>query len=280
MKEVQIIMFKKTLTVLLCSAFLVAGATAATAAEKKVLRVGMECAAAPFNWSQSTTENGAVRIAGTNEYANGYDVLISKMLADALGMELEVYKIEWDGLPPALVTGKIDAVVASMAITEKRKQTVDFTVPYYYANTVALVRKDSEQAKAQSLADFSGARATTQLNSVWYELIDQIPGVVKLPALDNIPTAIVALQSGKCDVLVVDDPTAQAAEVANPDLMMLRFAEDKGFKTTAEHDVLGVAVKKGNTELREAMNVVLSKLTDEDRAAIMSKAIRMQPLMQ
>ena len=279
-------MLKKFLKVALCctvlavACFVVLTATGSRAEKKKVLRVGMECATAPYNWSQSTPEGGAVKIAGTNEYAYGYDVIIAKMLADALGMDLEIYKIEWDGIPPAVVTGKIDAAVAAMSITAKRKQSVDFTVPYYYAHVVGLVRKNSPQANAKCLADLSGAKATTQLNTLWYDLIDQIPGVDKLPALDTIPAAIVSLQAGKCDLLVVDIPTAHAAEVANSDLMMLTFPEGKGFKTTPEDVDLGVAVQKGNTELRDAMNVVLSKLTEEDRQALLDEAVRKQPLMQ
>ena len=63
-------------------------------APKKVLKVGMECAYAPYNWSQTSAEGGAVKIAGSNEYAYGYDVMIAKKLADSMGATLEVHKIE------------------------------------------------------------------------------------------------------------------------------------------------------------------------------------------
>lgn len=279
-------MMKKVLKVAFCSALFAAvlivvlNVTGSRAEKKKTLRVAMECAAAPYNWSQSTPEGGAVKIVGSFEYAHGYDVLISKLLAEALDMELEIYKIEWDGIPPAVVTGKVDAAIASMAITEKRKQTVDFTLPYYYTDYVPLVRKNSPQASAKCLADLSGSSATSQLNSVWYEKVDQIPDVEKLPPLDTFPSMIVALQSGKCDVLVVGIPTAMAAEIANPDLMMLDFPAGRGFESTREERELGIAIQKGNTELKEALDSVLIKLTDKDRKALMEEAIRKQPLMQ
>ena len=82
-------------------------------ADQKVLKVGMECAYAPYNWSQTSAEGGAVQIAGSKEFAYGYDVMIAKKLADSMGAKLEVHKIEWDGLPPAVVSGKIDAVIMS-----------------------------------------------------------------------------------------------------------------------------------------------------------------------
>ena len=247
-------------------------------APKKVLKVGMECAYAPYNWSQTTAEGGAVKIAGSNEYAYGYDVIIAKKLADSMGATLEVHKIEWDGLPPAVVSGKIDAAIAGMSITAKRKETVDFTKPYYYANVVALVKKDSAQAKAKSVADLKGSVATSQLNTIWYDQIDQVPDVKKLPAIDTVPGMIVALKSGKCNLIVTDIPTAKAAAFANPELVMVEFPEGKGFKTSREDVEIGVAVKKGNKELVDAMNKVLGNMTDADFSKIMDEAIKKQPL--
>ncbi len=247
-------------------------------APKKVLKVGMECAYAPYNWSQTSAEGGAVKIAGSNEYAYGYDVMIAKKLADSMGATLEVHKIEWDGLPPAVVSGKIDAAIAGMSITSKRKETVDFTKPYYYATVVALVKKDSPQANAKSIADLKGSVATSQLNTIWYDQIDQVPDVKKLPAIDTVPGMIVALKSGKCNLIVTDIPTAKAAAFANPELVMVEFPEGQGFKTSREDVEIGIAVKKGNKELTAAMDKVLGGMTEADFNKIMDEAIKKQPL--
>ena len=69
--------------------------------DKPVLRVGMECAYAPYNWAQSDDSNGAIPIKDSNDYAYGYDVMIAKYLADKMGYEVEIYKIDWDSLPMA-----------------------------------------------------------------------------------------------------------------------------------------------------------------------------------
>lgn len=272
--------FKGFAKSLVCAALLAAMATVCSAADKKVFKVGMECAYAPFNWSQPTPEGGAVKIAGSQEYAYGYDVIVAKKIAEAMGAELEVYKIEWDGLPPAVMTGKIDAAIAGISITSERKATVDFSLPYYYANVVALVRKGTPQAEAKSVEDLRGAVATSQLNTVWYDQIDQVPDVKKLPAVDNVPSMIVALTSGKCNLVVTDIPAAMAAAYANPDLVMLNFPEGKGFKTSREDVEIGASIKKGNTELLEAVNKVIATMTAEDFDKYMDEAIKKQPLMQ
>jgi putative lysine transport system substrate-binding protein len=191
---------------------------------------------------------------------------------------LEVNKIEWDGLAPAVMSGKIDAAIAGMSITAKRKQSVDFTKPYFYATVIALVRADSPQAKAQSVADLKGSSATSQLNTIWYDQIDQIPNAKKLPAIDNVPGMIVALESGKCDVIVTDIPTGKAAVFANPKLKVLNFAEGKGFKTSQEDVEIGIAIKKGNTELKTALDKVLGGMKPADFDKMMDEAIQKQPL--
>lgn len=278
--------FSKLLKVLLCSAVMAALALTAGCggddkkadSGKKVLKVGMECAYAPYNWSQTSADGGAVKIAGTSEYAYGYDVIMAKKMADSMGAELEIHKIEWDGLAPAVVSGKIDAAIAGMSITSERKQAVDFTKPYYYATVVALVKKDSPQAQAKSVADLKGSIATSQLNTIWYDQIDQVPEVTKLPAIDNVPGMIVALRSGKCNLIVTDIPTAKAAAYANNDLVMVTFPEDKGFKTSVEDVEIGIAIKKGNKELADSMNKVLGSMTADDFNKIMDEAIKKQPL--
>ena len=113
-----------------------------TSSEKKVLKVGMECMNAPYNWSQTDDSNGAVPIEGTTEYVNGYDVMMAKKIAEENGYELQVYKIEWDGLIMAVQSGTINAIIAGMSATDERKQSVDFSDPYYKATQVLIVKKD------------------------------------------------------------------------------------------------------------------------------------------
>ena len=109
------------------------------------LRVGMECAYAPFNWTDMDTPSlGAVAISGEgkdNMYANGYDVQIAQYIANKLGMKLEVYSYEWDGLIPALNSGAVDAIIAGMSPTAEREEQIDFTNVYYSSNLVIIYKK-------------------------------------------------------------------------------------------------------------------------------------------
>lgn len=109
------------------------------------LRVGMECAYEPYNWTDiSGASFGAVPISGEGKdglYANGYDVQIAKYVAARLGMNLEIYSIEWDSLLPALESGAIDAIAAGMSPTVERAAQIDFTDTYYESNLVVIIRK-------------------------------------------------------------------------------------------------------------------------------------------
>ena len=127
--------------------------------------------------------NGGVKIDGNAEYAGGYDVEIAKKIAEGLGKELVIVKTEWDGLVPALISGKIDAIIAGMSPTEERKETIDFSDNYYTSNFVMVVKKGSPYEGATSIQDFRGAKITGQLNTSHYGVIDQIKGVKKQPAI-------------------------------------------------------------------------------------------------
>ncbi|XOQ47738.1 MAG: Arginine-binding extracellular protein ArtP [Eubacteriales bacterium] len=285
--------FKKRIAAALVSVLLTAGLittagctkseTAAPASNgtKKVLRVGMECNYAPYNWTQADGSNGAVPIANSGgEYTNGYDVMMAKKIADAIGYDLQIVKTEWDGLAPGVVSGKLDAVIAGMSITEERKKTVDFTDPYYKATIYALVRSDSKYASAKSVADLKGASCTSQQNTVWYDMLKQIPEAKIQPAMKNVPSLIVALSSGKTDVFVTDKPTAMGAVYANKKLVMLDFSGENGFQASDEDVNLGIAVSKSNPELKAAINKALSGISEADRDKIMQDAIAKQPLAQ
>ena len=142
------------------------------------LRVGMECAYAPYNWQQVEETEFTAAIADNGGYADGYDVQIARRIAEALDMELEVVKTDWDGLIPSLTAGNIDLIIAGMSPTADRRMTIDFTDYYYQSELVVVVRADGPYAAATSLADLSGAVICAQLNTFHDTVIDQIPGVI------------------------------------------------------------------------------------------------------
>ena len=246
------------------------------------LTVAMECAYAPYNWTQSDDANGAVAIRGSSDYAYGYDVMMAKKIADALGQNVQIVKLDWDSLIPAVMSGDVDCVIAGQSITAERAAQVDFSDPYYYASIVTLTKKDSKYASATSVADLSGATATSQLGTIWYDTcLPQIPDANILPAQETAPSMLVALNSGACDIVVTDHPTGQAALTAYPDLTMLDFGGgDKDFQVSDEDINIGISMKKGNTALKDAINKVLATMTPDDYNTMMDEAISVQPLSE
>ncbi len=273
------------LMILSISAMLFAGGSneqSASDSGRPVLRVAMECGYAPYNWTQPTDANGAVPIADSNDYAYGYDVMMAKLIAERLGYDLQIVKLDWDSLVPAVLSGTVDCAIAGQSITSDRLQMVDFTSPYYYASIICLVNEGSKYESAQGVSDLAGATCTSQLGTVWYDVcLPQIPDANILPAQESAPAMLVALSSGRVDLVCTDMPTGQAALVAYPQMRLLDFSgSDDDFQVSQEEINIGISVRKGNTELLDAMNSVLETLTVDDFNRMMDEAISVQPLAQ
>ena len=267
------------LAMVMCLGFAACGAEEEN---ENVLRVAMECAYAPYNWTQNDDSNGAVPISGTNDYAYGYDVMMAKLIAESMGKELEIVKLDWDSLVPAVSSGDVDLVIAGQSITAERLEVVDFSDPYFYASIVTLTKADSKYASAASVADLAGATCTSQLGTIWYDIcLPQIPEANILTAQETAPAMLVALESGAVDLVVTDMPTAMAATAVYDDMVLLDFTGTEGeFEVSEEEINLGISMEKGNTELLEAVNAVLATLTVEDYEAMMADAIAVQPLSE
>ncbi|SMC76082.1 transporter substrate-binding domain-containing protein [Papillibacter cinnamivorans] len=249
---------------------------APTEALNGTLRVGMECAYAPFNWTQTDDSNGAVPIDGSIGYAAGYDVEIAKLVAASLNKELVVVQVDWEGLEPALNSGKIDAIIAGMSPTADRRLSMDFSDYYYDSDLVVVVRADSKYVDAKSIGDFAGAKITAQQNTFHYTVLDQMDGIDKQTAMADFPTMIVALTSGKIDGYISERPAAIAAVNSNPEITYVAFEEGKGFDYTKDDVAVSVAIKKGS-DLLGPINEALAGITAEDRQALMESAIANQP---
>ena len=166
--------------------------------EDGVLTVGMECAYAPYNWTQMDDSNGAVPISNVpGAYANGYDVMIAQRICETYGWELEIVSSAWDSLCPAVQSGTMDANIAGQSMTADRMNEVDMAGPYYYATIVVLTTKDSQYANATSIADLAGGTCTSQSGTIWYDsCLPQIENTNLLAPADSAPAMIMQLQTG------------------------------------------------------------------------------------
>ena len=222
--------------------------------EDGVLTVGMECAYAPYNWTQMDDSNGAVPISNVpGAYANGYDVMIAQRICETYGWELEIVSSAWDSLCPAVQSG-------------------------------TMTTKDSQYANAASIADLAGGTCTSQSGTIWYDsCLPQIENTNLLAPADSAPAMIMQLQTGAVDYVCTDMPTALAAVAKDDNLVILNFSGTDGdfqFATEeerAENVNIGISVQKGNTQLADAIDTVLSVLNEEQFNALMDQAISIQP---
>ena len=253
--------------------------------EDGVLTVAMECAYPPYNWTQIDDSNDAVAVSNASgSYANGYDVMMSQIVCDLYGWELEVVSSAWDSLVPGVQSGTYDAVIAGQSMTADRMSEVDMAGPYYYADIVVVTTADGEYAGAQSIADLAGGTATAQSGTIWYDsCLPQIPDVNLLAPADTAPSMIMSLTTGQCDYICTDVPTATAAAQKDDNLVILNFAGTDGDfqfaseEERAENVNIGISVQKGNTSLLDAMNAVLNQMDSDDFNTIMAYAISIQP---
>ena len=244
-------------------------------AEEDTFKVGMDVNYPPFNWSQVDDSNGAYPVSNSpGEFANGYDVELAKRIAASLGKKLELIKTEWNGLAPGLMANKFDCVIAGMSPTPERREKIDFTDSYYKTDLVVVVKKDSKFSSATSLDDLKGAKVTGQLNTYHYDMIDQIPDVEKLSAMEDFPSMIVALKAGKIDAYISEKPGAMSATSSNSDLKFIKFGEGKGFKVDESDSLCSIGVAKGSP-LIEPINKVLSSMSQEERDALMKNKMEL-----
>lgn len=273
-------MLAMALAILMMTALL-SGAQAGvpSGVEDGVLTVAMECNYAPYNWSQSDDSNGAVPISGSNEYANGYDVMMAKKLCEANGWKLEIVRLDWDSLVPAVLSGVVDAVIAGQSMTAARAEMVDFAGPYLYASIVCLAKKGTPQAEAKGISELS-SYCTSQLGTIWYSVcLPQIPNAEIQPAAESAPAMLMALETGAVDFVCTDIPTAQGALAVYPDMVLLDFSgSEDNFVVSEEEINIGISVMKGNAVLKDALDAVLSTMTVDDFNAMMAEATAIQPI--
>lgn len=240
-------------------------------------RVGMECNYAPNNWQESEATDTNVPIENNpGFYAEGYDVQFARIIADQLGMELIIVKLDWDGLIEALNQGMIDAIIAGMMDTPERKESINFSDPYHATIYGMMVNKDSEYANATSIQDFSGAAVLGQKDTALDTVIDQIEGVNHVSPVPSIPDMIGRLQQGTCDALVINVENSDAYLASNPDFVVITFEDGNGFELPSQGACVGL--RKSDNDLLELVNAALATVDQATRDEMWKTAVAGQPV--
>lgn len=247
----------------------------ATTGESDVLRVGMECNYAPYNWSQADESNGAVAIANVdNMYTNGYDVQVAAKIAEAMGKKLEIYAYEWDSLIPAVQSRNLDMIIAGMSPTSERKEKIDFSNNYYTSNLV-IVTKKGNLDDVKSIADLDGKKIAAQSGTFHLDALSN-QTKAQVNEMADFSTMLIALSAGTIDGYVAEEPTAMAVcQDAGYDYVALKN-NDNGFTVEDDEVSIAVGVKKGS-ELKDKINSAIADLNADAQKELMSKMVEIAP---
>ncbi len=255
-------------------------------AEKKVLRVGMECAYAPFNWTQdaATTPDGtaAVKIYGSDFYAYGYDVAVAQKIADQLGYDLEVHKVEWSSIGISMDAKDYDCIIAGMGRTAERELAYSFTDPYYYRDNCIVVKKGGSYENVKGLSELkgTGCKLTTQLGTGWIPLLDQVDGAVTGTNYETTSECFMAIMNDVADVCIVDLPTAKSAQLTNDGLVIIELDPNDSFTGDDEMVNVCIATRKDDTALRDTIQNAMNAIGWNEKSKmdeLMNRVLTQQP---
>lgn len=284
----------KTITCLLSFVFLFTLSSCGSSNENPIetkLVIGMECNYQPFNWTEKKQNEFTLPISGTDEHADGYDIQIAKYLSEATGMDVEIHKLEWEALVPALQNEEINMVLAGMSVTDERLAQIDFTDPYLSSDLAFLIQKqyipegnssENPATYEELLELFDGKILICQTGVVGDGIIgtyftdtEEGKNIKHADPAPNYPLAAQDVLSGNAFAMPAELPVIEA--MVNLDSSKLGILHvDESFLN--QDDLRGldvnIGLKKGNTKLKEKLNNALSLLDGETRSKMMGEACK------
>ena len=257
------------------------------ASDNSKLVIGLECAYQPFNWEVASASKYTLPIFGSQQFADGYDIAIAKYLSQDMGREVEVRKLEWDALVPALQNGEINMILAGMSSTEERRKTIDFTDAYLTSDLAFLMKKENipfgnskgNPLNYEGLLNlFNGHSLVCQMGVVGDDIIEDYftskegYSITHANPLKTYPLAALDISHNVSFAMPAELPVVEA--MTNIDNTLGVLYVDYSFMSESDLEGLSVniGVKKGNDELRNALNTSLAKLSAEERNRLIGEA--------
>ena len=219
-----------------------ASAAAPAPAPHKVYVVGTDAAYAPF---ESQNDKGEIV---------GFDIDVVKAAAAAAAIDVKFVNTPWEGIFNALGQGDRDMVVSAVTITAERKQTMDFSTPYFDAVQLIAVKADS---KIKKFDDLKKAKVGVQTGTTGDEAVTKLLGKTStsIKRFESTPLALKELEAGGVDAVVADNGVV-IHYVANNAGAKFKTVADKSFVP----EQYGIAIKKGNAELLAKVNQGLAAI--------------------
>lgn len=229
----------------LITSLFIAGCGSNTTNSDKVWRVGTDATYAPFGFKEKNTGK-----------LDGFDIDIITAIAKEDGAEVDIQNLNFDALLPALQSNTLDIAISDMTISEERAKSVDFSNPYYIAGSGLVVNTDN--TNITSFKDLEGKRIGVSIGSTGAEIAGKIPNA-DVRQFNLIIDAFLELQNRGVDVVINDTPVNEFY-VTN---------KGRGIAKVVGEDYdaapLGIAVKKGNTELLDKINSGLAKIKENGK---------------
>lgn len=209
----------------------------------KPLVVGMELTYPPFE------------MRDVQNRPDGIGVRLAEALAESLGRPLQIEDLRFEGLIPALQTGKIDLIISSMTATEERAQTIDFSDGYVTNGLCMLVAKDSPIAGAGDL-EGSGRTIAVKLGTTGHIYARERLPKAKLSVLNHAETCVLEVIQGKADAFIYDQISIYKHWEQHPE-------ETRPILTPIRQETWAIGVRKGEPELRDAVNGFLRRFRED-----------------
>ena len=225
-------------------------------AQAETLRVGMECTYAPFNYKTADGE------------LTGYDVDVAKGVAEQIGAELEFVCQKWSGMIPALLANKFDLVVASMSITDKRKEKMDFSVPYRISVGRLVGPKNAgwdlfDGAGKPHPANFKGLKVGLERSSTYANWFAAKLPEAKVVFYDSSETMYIDLVNGRTDMIMTNPMKAHLKFLSKGDGAGFEFVSPQIDEVEYFGVGVGIGLRKGNDELLARLDKAVTTLSND-----------------
>lgn len=240
---------KRLLTTVFAVAAVALAAGTVDAKEWKKVRLGVEGAYPPFSY---VDPDG--RLAG-------FDIEIAQALCDQMRVECPMVQQDWDGIIPALLARKYDAIIASMSITEERKKRVDFTQKYY--NTPAFFVGAKGSGIDVSPEGLAGKVVGTQRGTTHQCFLEKIYPDAELRLYGTQEEVFLDLGAGRIDLSFSDSIQAEEGFLNTDSGKDFELAGPEQFDLECHGEGAGIAVRKGEDELRESLNMAIKAIRED-----------------
>jgi ABC-type amino acid transport substrate-binding protein len=204
--------------------------------------------------------DGLLPYSSSDDKVAGFEVAIAKGLGAELGVPIKYEWVSWDGLIPALTSKRCDAIVNGLFITDKRKEVIDFSVPYYGSGETILVRKDNTSIKG--LNDLKGKKTGVLGGSVTVSELEG-KGIGPLTVYPDQNTIIIELNNGRIDAAYLEAPSAAWSIKKDPSLnvkVVTEYVPDERFNA-------GVGIRKEDAALKDKINAAISDMVKTGKVA-------------